>query len=462
MKTKNILRIFLCTMFVLGSIAVQSQTKIYVNKSNGIPVEFNIADIDSISFNPDIRSLSVELTSPITENTTLRDLGLPVDYIFNGSILYVQNNAVLTIEPGVTIQFRKSSGELYIQDGASLKAMGTADKHIQFTGPVDDKGSWYGIFIRTARTSDELKNELNYTEILNAGGGSPSGLNTALQVEGTVDINNCLISGSATNGIELYDVGDGGTVLTSFSNNTISDCNNAPIRTDYYAGTNALRNMDNTNTFTGNAEAYIHIANSQYGGGEVTVGNMTLPNLKGYPWYFENYLWLAGDQNFTVEAGAVLIMGSHCRIEVPINSHFIADGTAQAHITIKGLRSEAGYWDGIHIYSQTVGTKLNYCDISDGGGEENSYMSNIYLYSGNGGGSANSYLEMNNTTVSNSQRYGIHCHDYDARYSRATIISSNPASVTFSGCQLGNIYSDCDNRRYAIYPDLSSSCNLGY
>ena len=185
-----------------------------------------------------------------------------------------------------------------------------------------------------------------------------------------------------------------------------------------------------------------------------------LPNLNGYPWYFENGINLDFDQNFTVEAGSILIMGSHSRIYVPTTSHFIADGTAAARITIKGFRNEAGYWYGFQIYSQTVDTKLNYCDISDGGGEENTCMSNIYLYSGNGGGSANSYLEMNNTTIANSQRYGIHCHAYNSNTSRPTIISSNPASVTFSDCQLGNIYSNCSG--YTIYPDLSSTCNLGH
>ncbi|MDR0814440.1 MAG: DUF5018 domain-containing protein, partial [Bacteroidales bacterium] len=75
----------------------------------------------------------IELTSPITANITLKDLGLPIDYFFAGSTLFVQNNAVLTIEPGVTIQFTSTGdkGSLQINDGATIKAIGTAEKHIQ-------------------------------------------------------------------------------------------------------------------------------------------------------------------------------------------------------------------------------------------------------------------------------------------------------------------------------------------
>lgn len=50
MKTKNILRTFLAVAFVLGTWAIDAQTKIYINRSNGTLVEYNIADIDSITF----------------------------------------------------------------------------------------------------------------------------------------------------------------------------------------------------------------------------------------------------------------------------------------------------------------------------------------------------------------------------------------------------------------------------
>ena len=64
MKTKNIFRAFLTAVFVLGTWAMNAQTKIYVHKSNGSSDEYNIADIDSISFN------SRETTNPTISDYT--------------------------------------------------------------------------------------------------------------------------------------------------------------------------------------------------------------------------------------------------------------------------------------------------------------------------------------------------------------------------------------------------------
>ena len=49
---KNILCAFLTAVFVLGTIAVNAQTRIYVHKTDGTANEYNIADLDSISFTP--------------------------------------------------------------------------------------------------------------------------------------------------------------------------------------------------------------------------------------------------------------------------------------------------------------------------------------------------------------------------------------------------------------------------
>jgi len=50
MKTKNIFRVFLTAVFVLGTMAINAQTKVYVYKTDGTNIEYNIADVDSITF----------------------------------------------------------------------------------------------------------------------------------------------------------------------------------------------------------------------------------------------------------------------------------------------------------------------------------------------------------------------------------------------------------------------------
>jgi len=52
MKTKNILRTVLAAVFVLGTLAMNAQTKIYVHKKGGGASEYDISEVDSISFTP--------------------------------------------------------------------------------------------------------------------------------------------------------------------------------------------------------------------------------------------------------------------------------------------------------------------------------------------------------------------------------------------------------------------------
>jgi len=59
MKTKNIAHIFLTVAFILGTLSIHAQT-VYVHKKDGTAVQYNIADVDSISFTP-------PATSPVVD-----------------------------------------------------------------------------------------------------------------------------------------------------------------------------------------------------------------------------------------------------------------------------------------------------------------------------------------------------------------------------------------------------------
>ena len=188
------------------------------------------------------------------------------------------------------------------------------------------------------------------------------------------------------------------------------------------------------------------------------LGDMTLKALGGYPWYFQAGLSINGDREFTIEAGAVLLMGADALIDVPATSHLIAEGTATARITIKGRNDVAGYWEGIRVYSKLPGTKFIYCDISGGGGNS-SYKSNLYTHAEI---NSQSYVALDNTTFSKSLHYGLKLDSYAGGmgYMGHTIIqSNNPASVTFSQCPSGNIWSNCTGDEL-IYTNLSEHCDI--
>jgi len=263
------------------------------------------------------------------------------------------------------------------------------------------------------------------------------------------------ISGSAKNGLTIEGAsGNYNGELTAFSNNTISNCDRAPVCTNEFAGCWSLRNIENNNVFTDNTNAYIDIMQKR---NTYILSDMTLPSLNGFPWYFQSGLTIDADRKFTIEAGAVLLMGTGVQVDiaVPSSSHLIAVGTPTERITIKGFRNEAGYWDGISVSSNSKGTKFNYCDISDAGHAGDGYilyMRNDYL--------KDAFVELNNTTFSNSRKYGLYLNDVDGKN---YIINCNPSSVTFNSCPDGNIYSNCNGAHefdFKVYQNLIDFCNL--
>ena len=271
---------------------------------------------------------------------------------------------------------------------------------------------------------------------------------------GKVAVTNCLINNSKTNGVTLRDQL---AELTTFTGNTIINCDLAPIYTHFYMGCYALRNLSNDNPFdawTGNVNPYIHISASL---NTHILGNMTLHALKGYPWYFQDGLSIDADRDVTVEAGAVMLMGAS-NLYIPATSHFIAEGTAAARITIKGKNDIAGYWQGIEVRSTTPGTKFVYCDISGGGASSN----NGYNLTSYADGNSSSYVALDNTAFSKSLHYGLYLNSYAGGTSymgHVVIQSSNPASVTFSQCPDGNIWSNCTGQNM-VYTTLSQHCDL--
>lgn len=344
----------------------------------------------------------VELTSPISADRTLVDLGLPIDYVYKGNnLLQVNNNATLTIEPGVTIQFTQTGGGMEISGGATITAIGTEDKPIQFVGavfPSPNKGLWRGIVISAQNEANGLK----YVEILNAGSQNYNWSAALYLSGGKVDVNYCLIDRSLTNGITLNSSSGNynSAELRTFDNNKVSNCTKAPVFTYEYTSCYALRNMGNNNLFENNTNEYIHI--SQSTNTRIT-GDMTLHNLSGYPWYFQNGFEIYNDVNLTIEAGAVVLMGANQRLNVPQTSHLIAVGTAQKPITIKGFNDEPGYWNGILVDSRTPGTKFDYCNISNGGrGGNANWRGLIHYYNA-------SYIEIYNTHLSKSLNHGVVC-----------------------------------------------------
>jgi len=100
MKTKKILHAFLTTALISVSLLLDAQTKVYVNKKDGTANQYNIADVDSISFAPSSSSTVLDPT-PLNTNVSLvassdNSMDIPIVDL-NNKVLDLGTNPILII-----------------------------------------------------------------------------------------------------------------------------------------------------------------------------------------------------------------------------------------------------------------------------------------------------------------------------------------------------------------------------
>ena len=355
-----------------------------------------------------------QFSGNIDANTTWPDLGLPVDYVVSGR-MYIKGNALLTIEPGVTIMFDSNDGGLTVEENAGISMVGSPDKPIVFTGPTNNpnNGSWNNILINSVRND----NRLEYVQFIR-GGSSTGNWRAPVEICGKVHMNNCLVDGSLSNGITTEYSG----CFYSFDNNTIKNCAEYAWRTENNAS--LYEGVGNNNIFIANGKNMIFVDPSYY----TLEDHVTLKRMS-IPYYFPNGYDIREAYKYTIEPGTTMLFGSHTGFSIAEETTFIADGTIDAPITIRGLEDEPGYWNGIIYYSNKQASIMNYVNISGGGyGNGWSESNNLYIYEG-----SDRRLTITNCVISNSQYYGIHVG------SPETMQNITHNNILFSNCQGGNV-----------------------
>ena len=354
-----------------------------------------------------------QFSGSIDVNTTWPDRGLPVDYVVSGR-MYVKGNALLTIEPGVTIMFDGNDGGLTVEENAGISMVGTIDKPIVFTGPTNNpnNGSWNNILINSVRND----NRLEYVQFIR-GGSQDGSWRAPVEIRGKVHMNNCLVDGSLSNGVTTEYSG----CFYSFDNNIIKNCANYPWATENNAS--LYEGIGNNNSFIANGKNMIYVSPSLYNlEDHVTLKRMSIPYL------FNNGYKISKAYKYTIEPGTTMLFGSNTGFTIAEETTFIADGTIDAPITIRGLEDEAGYWNGIIYYSNKQASVMNYVNISGGGYDDYwTQNHNIFLYN-------DSRLTMTNCIISGSQYYGI-ALDHIGVMERIT-----HSNVVFLNNQGGNVW----------------------
>jgi len=343
-----------------------------------------------------------ELISPITQDLTLTDINPnegEADYYVESSLSL---DAVLTIEPGVIIEFPSNARFMIEKETAAIIAKGTATNRIIFKGAIESSGSWRGIKVE----SNDVRNHFDYCIIEHAG----SSEHPALSINGDnflstgkAKLTNSIIRNNLWTGMLVSSDGD----LAEFSNNTFENNGGSSVKTD----------CDNASKLDSNTK---YAGNNGFDGVRIYESKLELPGESVWPDLGVDASYLV-EANLEIKQGLKIEAGARFQFEpgngMSIggfdgeNAYLIAIGTSDKKIIFSGLDelSEPS-WGGIAIQENDVRNELNHCEVSYGGGVEfeDGRRANIYLDTD---WNNEARLKIANTVIRNSGGCGVYIDD---------------------------------------------------
>ena len=338
--------------------------------------------MDSDDVNVTVEYAPVELSN-ITSNTELQDIYDDPeisDYRINSAL---RVDRTWTIGPGVRIELGEDA-RIFVENGAKIIAEGEQGNPVVFTGVNNNNGYWSSIVIR----SNDLDNVFNYVELRNGGSDKP-----CLIIEGgNLNMTNSLITGSGNYGLQL---GDEGSALSTFSNNTITgnkkSVNCAPAHYHFF---------NSSNDYSGNEDDYI--------GGETFLDKVEEDGIwrKVNVPYLIPYGYNTINSDITIEAGTSILGSAESGLVVSAVGSLKAVGTAAEKITFTGVNEVPGYWIGLYIISNSAKNELTHVQVSHGGQAQfNAFgKANLMLQD-------NAKIIITNSTFSFSDGYGVAARD---------------------------------------------------
>lgn len=353
--------------------------------------------------------------STVSTNTILADRVEGVDYIIKDELMVNAGN--LIIKPGVTIMFENGAG-ITVSDGGSLTAIGEQSNEIYFISRNDKRGDWKGITI----LNNTARNVLSFCHVEHGGNNANTygQANIILGNSAAAEVSHTEITASSANGITL---GKDATVR-NFTGNTISSNTMYPVSVHI---TDAA-NLQNGNTYANNGKEFIELR-----GYEGTVLEPVALSPLTEPYIVSGNI--TSTNSFTINAGTRLYMGNGAQLTISGNGWLSAIGTGTQPVVLSGEYSTSGLWNGINISaSASANNKLEYCQITGGGGQTQNHYGMINVM----GNSANSsQLTVRNCTIQNSASTGIYIQKNNALYN-TDIESANQ----FGNNAAGNVYFD--------------------
>lgn len=284
---------------------------------------------------------------PCTEVS--EDIG--TDTTFPRGCYHVTDNitvtATVTVEAGATFLFDQNTG-FYFDTPGVLRAVGTADDPVVFTGMEPTRGYWESIeFYDCARAESVLEHViLEYAGGDGACGGLIVGNATRIAVRDSVIRNSATYGACVANDAQM-----------TWSGNTLTGSVSGAAQME----PNAVGLLDDASTYSGNDRDLVWVRGSA---GYPTV-DRTWPAID-VPYRIEGRLWPTC--HLTIAAGAELVFEQDAEIYVESTGSFTAVGTADAPIVFRGAEDTRGYWDGIELYgTDSLDNRLEHVRIENGG-----------------------------------------------------------------------------------------------
>ncbi|HPE84052.1 MAG TPA: hypothetical protein PLV43_10070 [Aequorivita sp.] len=300
------------------------------------------------------------------ENRTLVDNpNAPIDYIVS---CVSQVRANLIVEPGVVIAFTPDSGLILREDVSSIKAVGTANKPIVFTGTQPTRGSWRGIFV-------ESENSLNIMEFVTVSYGGGQAFNSngdrgnvIVYADGALTLKNCTVNNSLTSGLNaVY----GNTRLTLQNNVFSGNANPLLINTVYATQTSA------TDNYSGNDLDRVLLYNYS-----AQFENSSVWKKINVPYRVLNTgtSGVNASGELTIEPGVTIEMSPGTEINIRDTGGLKMVGNAANPITIKGVSNTPGSWVGIKIDGTNPMNEIAFATISNAGEDPSTNKGAIDLW----------------------------------------------------------------------------------
>ncbi len=298
---------------------------------------------------------AIEIGGAVNDDTELEMVtpaGEP-DYIVVSDISF---NAGLLIHPGVIIEFRSNTG-MRINQGGSIKAIGTVQDSIIMRGTVHEPGHWKGVRV----DSNNPENELAYLAIRHGGYEGIGGTTSERSRRGNLIIMSDGVRLSAHNVVLSHGSGHG-LYMHSASNTSIQlsenryTANSAPV----YADVTMFHILDSESDYTGNAND--HIASSD----DKTLSSAATWPALNVPYQLPGLIVEAA---LAIEPGAEFLVLNNKGVWVRDDGSFSAIGEESDPIVFRGMFDTRGHWNGIRITTNNPSNIIEHAVIRNGGQE---------------------------------------------------------------------------------------------